>query len=323
MTEHSAPTPPRPPKQPSAASPRPSSTSSGVTAATSSGAPSTGDTSLGVRYHPIAPPDTPMQFRAVGVVEGRYVPSDEQFTRGTLITPDGEDINAVLLGRVMSLVRKYIQDDRDYLWVVYPRTGAKTKQERLHVQISGVWAPEEMGPIGTDPHAEEAQEADRETSDDSNSDDTTAEAAPGPQALPPKPPSTDVEPDMFSIRGEVVRQKSEESALTVKIVQSARKNSSKSKPSSFKLNLHGVLPSHALGEFWDFEVKRQGSMLEVVKGVSIGPAPKPKPRKNRNKGGSGAGGDKPRPRPRGRSGGDDKHERPAPPKPRSSSRPDG
>lgn len=268
-----------------------------------------------------------MQFRAIGVVEGRYLPSEEQFTKGNLVTPDGEEINAVLLGRVMSLVRKYIQDDRDYLWVVYPRTGAKTKQDRLHVQISGVWAPEEMGPIGTDPHAEEhdADSGSDGGSDDSSSDSASTEVASGPQALPPKPPSTDVEPDMFSIRGEVVGQKSEESALTIKIVQSARKNSPKSKPSSFKLNLHGVLPSHALGEFWDFVVKREGSVLEVVKGMAIGPAPKPKPRKNRNKGVAGGGGaGKPRPRPRARShGDDDKHERPAPPKTRSSSQSDG
>ena len=264
-----------------------------------------------------------MQFRAIGVVEGRYLPSDDQFTRGTLVTPDGEEINAVLLGRVMSLVRKYIQDDRDYLWVVYPRTGAKSKQDRLHVQISGVWAPEEMGPIGTDPHAEEHDADGGEESDESSTDEVNESAETGPQALPPKPPSTNVEPDMFSIRGEVVGQKSEESALTVKISQSPRKNSPKSKPSSFKLNLHGVLPSHALGEFWDFEVKRQGSVLEVVKGVAIGRAPKPKPRKNRHKGGGGAGKSRP-PRPRSRShGGEEKHERPAPPKTRSSSKSDG
>ncbi|MEM9568234.1 MAG: hypothetical protein AAF974_07990, partial [Cyanobacteria bacterium P01_E01_bin.34] len=201
------------------------------------------------------------------------------------------------------------------------RTGAKSKQERLHVQISGVWAPEEMGPIGTDPHAQ--GEADDDNSDKPSLDDTNAEAVSSPQALPPKPPLTNVEPNMFSIRGEVVRQKSEESALTVKIVQGPRKNSPKSKPSSFKLNLHGVLSSHALGEFWDFEVKREGSILEVVKGVAIGPAPKPKPRKNRNKGGGGGGAGKPRPRPRARSQDDNKHERPAPPKPRSSSRSDG
>ena len=255
-----------------------------------------------------------MQFRAIGIVQGRYIPSEEQFTKGNLITPDGEEINAVLLGRVMSLVRKYIQEDRDYLWVVYPRTGAKSKFDRLHVQISGVWAPEEMGPIGTDLHAGGAEEA--EASDDLPSPEEES----APQPLPPKPPSTDVEPDMFSIRGEIVRQKAEESALTVKIVQSARKKSPKSKPSSFKLNLHGVLPSYALGEFWDFEVKRQGSLLEVVRGVSIGPAPKPKPRKNRNKKQGGAGAGKPRPRPRTRShSSEDKHERPAPPKPRSSS----
>ena len=255
-----------------------------------------------VRYHPIAPPDTPMQFRAIGILEGHYVPSEEQFTKGTLVTPDGEEINAVLLGRIMSLVRKYIQTDRDYLWVVYPRTGIKAKQDRLHVQISGVWAPEEMGPIGEDPSHPKPQP------------EQSTEVA----ALPPKPPSADVKPDIFSIRGEVVRQKPEENSVTVKIVQSARKNSPKPKSTSFKLTLMGTLPTYALGEFWDFEVKRQGSLLDIVRAVSIGPAPKPKPRKVRK----GAA-DKPRPRPQNRdrsADGVDKPRRYGPPKPRPSSK---
>jgi hypothetical protein len=84
-----------------------------------------------------------MQYRAIGLIEGQYIPSPEHFTRGILRTSDGLDLNAVLLGRVMSLVRKHLRPERNYLWVVYPRTRDKT--EDLHVQLLGVWAPEEMG----------------------------------------------------------------------------------------------------------------------------------------------------------------------------------
>ncbi len=96
-----------------------------------------------VCLEPIPPPGEKMQYRAIGLIEGQYIPSPEHFTRGILRTSDGLDLNAVLLGRVMSLVRKHLRPERNYLWVVYPRTRDKT--EDLHVQLLGVWAPEEMG----------------------------------------------------------------------------------------------------------------------------------------------------------------------------------
>jgi len=80
-----------------------------------------------------------MQYRAIGVVAGRYLPSEDQFTKGILVTDDGLPIDAVLLGKVMNYVRKYTQPDRDYLWVVYPRT--RDNPEALHLQIVGVWGP--------------------------------------------------------------------------------------------------------------------------------------------------------------------------------------
>jgi hypothetical protein len=86
-----------------------------------------------------------MQYRAIGLIEGQYIPSPEHFTRGILRTSDGLDLNAVLLGRVMSLVRKHLRPERNYLWVVYPRTRDKT--EDLHVQLLGVWAQKKWGEL--------------------------------------------------------------------------------------------------------------------------------------------------------------------------------
>ena len=62
----------------------------------------------GLRQQPIPAPSEPMQYRAIGLLRGRYKAEDEQFTRGTLTTTDGTDIQAVLLGRVMSLVRNHL-----------------------------------------------------------------------------------------------------------------------------------------------------------------------------------------------------------------------
>lgn len=206
-----------------------------------------------VCLEPIPPPGEKMQYRAIGLIEGRYIPSPEHFTRGILRTSDGLDLNAVLLGRVMSLVRKHLKPERNYLWVVYPRTRDKT--EDLHVQLLGVWAPEEMG-----------------------------------QALPEGSRPT-VVPDWFSIRGEVVFQSQEKGFIIVKIRQSGKKASANSpaqrvqkdgaaapKPQAFKLRLIGSLPGKGVGNFWDLQVRRRGSLLYVEAGTPIGPVLKTPPR---------------------------------------------
>ena len=95
-----------------------------------------------VRQHPIAPPSEPKQYRAIGLVRGRYQPSTEQFTRGNLQTPDGSEIDAVLLGRVMSLLKNHLDLETEHLWVVYPRT--RQQNDDLHIQIMGVWEPETL-----------------------------------------------------------------------------------------------------------------------------------------------------------------------------------
>lgn len=206
-----------------------------------------------VCLEPIPPPGEKMQYRAIGLIEGQYIPSPEHFTRGILRTSDGLDLNAVLLGRVMSLVRKHLKPERNYLWVVYPRTRDKT--EDLHVQLLGVWAPEEMG-----------------------------------RTLPEGSRPT-VVPDWFSIRGEVVFQSQEKGFIIVKIRQSGKKASANSpsqrvqkdgaaapKPQAFKLRLIGSLPGKGVGNFWDLQVRRRGSLLYVEAGTPIGPVLKTPPR---------------------------------------------
>lgn len=94
------------------------------------------------RQHPIPPASEPMQYRAIGLVYGKYTPSEEQFTKGDLHTEDGTVIDSVLLGRVMSLVKKHIDLEKSHLWVVYPRT--REKQYDLHLQIMGIWEPENL-----------------------------------------------------------------------------------------------------------------------------------------------------------------------------------
>lgn len=149
-----APQPPERPERPtpSASSPpvgEPQETASGADMSdvsdTSKSNPSKMDDSKETdvfRQLPIPPASEPMQYRAIGLIRGKYMPSEEQFTRGNLLTDDGTEVDAVLLGRVMSLVKKHIELDEPHLWVVYPRT--RNKDSQLHAQIVGVWEPEKL-----------------------------------------------------------------------------------------------------------------------------------------------------------------------------------
>ncbi len=213
-----------------------------------------------MRQHPIPPPSEPRQYRAVGLVRGRYTQSEEQFTRGMLIAADGTAIDAVLLGRVMSLVKNHLDLEQEHLWVVYPRT--RQEDGNLHAQIMGVWEPETLKKLA-DPSSDE------EENEEAGEIETSAEASTASVA----PSEPDVEDGYFSIRGEVIYQQSqeEEKYLIVKIKQAPRKNDDKMK--FFKLKLKGDVGTKAIGFFWDFHVKLQADSLMIQQANNIGALP--------------------------------------------------
>lgn len=212
--------------------------------ASSAAAPPASDGSESLGQQPIPPPSEPMQYRAIGLIKGRYQPSEEQFNRGELITEDQTHLDAVLLGQVMSLVKKYLDLEQTYLWVVYPRT--REKEETLHMQIVGVWSAEGFGPMAAATEGTEAPEQ------------PTQLAAP-------------LQDGYFSIRGEIVFQSTEKNYLLVKIQQSPRKSSDR--PKAFKLKLLGNLKDKTLGYFWDLHVQRQGEELAIVNGQKVALVP--------------------------------------------------
>ena len=192
------------------------------------------------RQQPIPPPSHPRQYRAIGLIKARYQQSEDQMTQGTLITPEGTEIEAVLLGRIISLIKNHLDLDRDHLWVVYPRT--KVQEDRLHVQIVGVWEPETLN------KDEDGTPQSSESADDG----------------------------YFSIRGEVIFYSLEEETLVVKIKQFPRKEGEK--PKFFKLKLQGVLGERPLKRFWDIKVRLKGEALVIEEGTDLGFAQKRKPR---------------------------------------------
>jgi len=205
------------------------------------------------RQQPIPPPSEPMQYRAIGLVRGRYRASAEQFTQGTLIACDGTEINAVLLGRIMSLVKNHLDLEQEHLWVVYPRSGQQ--DSLLHLQIVGVWEPEKLN--------RQLPATERPTKEEQ------------PQISAPE-----IEDGYFSVRGEIVYQSVTEGYFVVKIKQAPRKESEQ--PKYFKLKLHGDLATKAVGKFWDLQVKRHTDNLVLQAGEPITVLPsKPKLKKNK------------------------------------------
>ncbi len=224
------------------------------------------------RPGPISLPSEPMQYRAIGLIKGKYVPSEEQFNRGDIAAADGTLVDAVLLGRVTSLIKKHLDLDKDHLWVVYPRTlykdyedseqkEAESQSEEkipaLHVQIVGVWEPETLNK-----DAEYENEEDRPLSSVEAEDQC----------------------DQFSVRGEIAKYSEEDGEITVNIVQKSKSETVKPKR-PFKLLINGQLTGRTTGYFWDLEVERQAGKLVLIKGKSIAVVP-PKRKPKGKKGGA-------------------------------------
>ncbi|WP_445637098.1 DNA-binding protein [Nostoc sp. DSM 114161] len=241
---------------------------------------------LANRQQPIPPPSEPMQYRAIGLVRGRYCASSEQFTQGTLLTTDGVELNAVLLGRIMSLVKNHLDLEQEHLWVVYPRT--RQENDTLHIQIVGVWEPENLAKNSIDEDELDSEPQEVETPDDAFSENSELNTIP---AIP----SSEIADGGFSVRGEVVYQSFDAKSLVVKIKQAPRKPTDK--PKYFKLKLRGVLTTKAVGKFWDFQAKREADVLVVEKAEAI--ADLPKKRRPGTKPGPRGGGRKPFPPRRG------------------------
>ncbi len=227
----------------------------------------TNDENLVNRMHPIPPPSEPMQYRAIGLVRGRYIASSEQFTQGILLTKDGIELDSVLLGRIMSLVKNHIDLEKEHLWVVYPRT--RQENDKLHIQIVGIWEPENLAK-----HQTGGEDPDSTITENQTPDDEL------PQNLTP---SSEIPDSGFSVRGEVVYQSSDTANLVIKIRQAARKPDDK--PKYFKLKLTGKIDGRAVGKFWDMQVKREGDALEIKQAEFI--ADLPKKRRPPFKGGGG------------------------------------
>jgi len=216
-----------------------------------------------MRQHPIPPVTEPTQYRAIGVVRGVYVPADpEQLTRGLLRTADGSEIEAVVLGRLLTLMRRHLDLEQPHLWVVYPRS---RDEQQLHLQLVGVWEPSTLA--AEDPSLTDAL------------------------------PEGD---EYFSVRGELIFTRPETGDLVIKVRQQPRADGSR--PIPFKLQLRGEIPLEHLRHFVALDLRRQGQALQLEHFEVFGPVAQRgnrggKGRKGREPAGSGrptAGAERPR-----------------------------
>tara|TARA_Y100001968_G_scaffold152697_1_gene139640 strand:- start:2157 stop:2789 length:633 start_codon:yes stop_codon:yes gene_type:complete len=197
-----------------------------------------------MQNHPIPSVTDPLQYRAIGIVRGIYKPQDdENFTKGTIIDSKGNEIDSVILGRAITLIRNHVSLVKPHLWVVYPRC---RNYENLHLQITGIWEPSTLNKEVVDKNENVSMKI---ASDDLLEGD-----------------------DYFSIRGELIFTKPEEREVVVKIRQKPKNQQKKAIP--FKVHLKGDVPINYLKHFVSFDVRRVDCHLSIEAFQAIGPISK-------------------------------------------------
>ena len=200
-----------------------------------------------MQKHPIPSVTDPLQYRAIGIVRGIYKPQDnETFTRGNLIDSKGNEIDSVVLGRVITLIRNHVSLEKPHLWVVYPRC---RNNQNLHLQITGIWEPSTLKKDFL-----EKEELNESSSLKVDSDDLLEGD------------------DYFSIRGELIFTKPEEKEVVIKIRQKPRNQ--QKKPLPFKVNLKGEVPINYLKHFISLDVRRVDYQLLIEDFQVISAIPK-------------------------------------------------
>jgi len=183
-----------------------------------------------------------LQNRAIGIIYGSYKPiSQDSLNKGYIKDDNNFALDAVVLGKTLSLIKKYIDFDKKYFFIVYPRN---KNSDGLHLQIAGIW----------DPH---------------NLNKGKKDLSQNPHEILK---NFDLKDNYFSIRGKLIFIKIPEKEVIVKITPLITTNSNKSK--AFKLILKGELPLNLINSFLSIDALREGNSLrmenfEVIENKSI------------------------------------------------------
>ena len=184
--------------------------------------------------NPIPKVTNQLQYRAIGIINGKYTPHDnEQLNRGFLIDENGEKIETVVLGKALSLLKKYIDLKKSYYWVVYPKN---KNTQNLHLQIVGIWDPYQLNDFTND-------------SSKTNFSKLLEEL--------------DLKDNYFSVRGELVFVNTQKKEIVIKICAASKLRNLKNK--NFKLVIKGEIPLKLLNSFVSLDVNRDGNSLRLIK----------------------------------------------------------
>ena len=182
---------------------------------------------------PIQKVTNKLQYRAIGIVNGIYSPHDQdQINKGFLIDNQEKKIEAVVLGKSLSIVKKHIDLNNSYFWIVYPKN---KNIQNLHLQIAGIWDPYLLNDMPKE-----------------NSRGNTLDLL----------KEFHLKDNYFSIRGELVYVNIEKKEIVIKICSSFQVK--KSKNHNFKLVLKGEIPVECLNHFVSLDVLREGNNLRMT-----------------------------------------------------------
>ena len=183
--------------------------------------------------NPIPKVTNQLQFRAIGLVNGKFTPHDnDQLNRGFLTDNKGEKIETVVLGKALSLLKKHIDLKKSYYWVVYPKN---KNTQNLHLQIAGIWDPYKLNDFPND-------------SSNTNHSQLLEEL--------------DLRDNYFSVRGELVFVNTKKKEIVIKICSGSKLKNSKNK--NFKLVIKGELSLELLHSFVSLDINRDGNSLQLI-----------------------------------------------------------
>ena len=183
--------------------------------------------------NPIQQVTNKLQYRAIGIVNGLYKPQNlDQINRGTLKDKEGNVIETVVLGKALSLIKKYINLQKNHFWIVYPRN---KNSSNLHLQIAGVWDPYTLDNLPNDNDKKDLNTLLNELNLSDN---------------------------YFSIRGTLVYVNNQKKELVIKISSSS--TSKKSKSNNFKIAIKGEISLQLLNSFISCDVIRHGKTLLMI-----------------------------------------------------------
>ena len=184
--------------------------------------------------NPIPKVTNQLQYRAIGIINGKFTPHDiRQLNRGFLTDNKGEKIETVVLGKALSLLKKYIDLKKSYFWVVYPKN---KNTQNLHLQITGIWDPYQLNDFQND-------------SSKVNFSKLLGEL--------------DLKDNYFSVRGKLVFVNTQKEEVVIKICSDPKLKNIKNK--NFKLVIKGKLSIELLNSFISLDIIREGNSLKMHK----------------------------------------------------------